>query len=362
MAEQQNNAFAKRASLISQKFADYKIDSLLFFNTSNIFYLSGFSGSDGVLLLTPAKTILLVDGRYKTQATLQTKNVQIIEYKDKIAGILHAIGDFHLKNIGFESDQLTVDIYNKISSVFHKKIFLPLSDELKLIRARKDKTEIALMKKAASIASSAIRSTLSEIRPSVTEKDLALQLEYGARKLGADQVSFEPIVAFGKNSALPHAKPTSKKIKKRDFIVIDFGVKYKGYCSDETCTVAFGELTKKQKHAYQAVKSAQEAALECIKSNVEGSAVDRQVRDIFGKKYGSYFVHGTGHGVGLEVHEAPRLASNSQDVLETNMVVTVEPGLYFPGQWGIRIEDTVLVKENCCEKLTKMDKELIVID
>ncbi len=362
MDRQQNNIYSTRASLISRKFADYKIDSLFFFNTSNIFYLSGFSGSDGVLLLTPAKTILLIDGRYTTQASLQTKNMQIIEYKDKISGIIQAIRDFRLKIIGFESDQLTVDIYNKISSVFHKKTFVPLSDELKLIRACKDKTEIALMKKAASIASSAICGVLSEIRQGVTEKDLALQLEYSARRLGADQLSFEPIVAFGKNSALPHAKPTTKKIKKRDFIVIDFGVKYKGYCSDETCTVAFGELTKKQKHAYQAVKFAQEAALACIKSNVAASAVDRQARSIFGNKYGSYFVHGTGHGVGLEVHEAPRLASNSQDVLETNMVVTVEPGLYFPGQWGIRIEDTVLVKENCCEKLTKMDKELIVIE
>jgi Xaa-Pro aminopeptidase/Xaa-Pro dipeptidase len=288
--------------------------------------------------------------------------MQIIEYKDKISGIIQAIGDFRLNKIGFESDQLTVDIYNKISSVFHKKIFVPLYDKLKLIRARKDKTEIALMKKAASIASSAICGVLSEIRQGVTEKDLALQLEYSARRLGADQVSFDPIVAFGKNSALPHAKPTNKKVKKRDFIVIDFGVKYKGYCSDETCTVAFGELIKKQRHAYQAVKIAQEAALTCIKSNVEASFVDRQARSIFGNKYGRYFVHGTGHGVGLEVHEAPRLASNSQDVLETNMVVTVEPGLYFPGQWGIRIEDTVLVKENCCEKLTKMDKELIVIE
>ncbi|MBN1474936.1 MAG: aminopeptidase P family protein [Syntrophaceae bacterium] len=361
MDQQQNNVFARRASLISRKFSDYNIDSLFFFNTSNIFYLSGFSGSDGVLLLTPAKTILLVDGRYTTQASLQTKSVQVIEYKDKMSGIIQAIGDFRLKKIGFESDQLTVDIYNKISSGLHNKSFVPLSDELKLIRARKDKTEISLMKKAASIASSAICEALSEIRPGITEKDLAVQLEYSARKLGADQVSFDPIVASGKNSALPHAKPTTKKIKKGDFIVIDFGVKYKGYCSDETCTVAFGELTKKQKHAYQAVKIAQEEALVCIKSNVAANAVDRRARSAFHEKYRNYFVHATGHGVGLEVHEAPRLASNSQDVLETNMVVTVEPGLYFPGQWGIRIEDTVLVKENCCEKLTKMDKELIVI-
>ena len=145
-------------------------------------------------------------------------------------------------------------------------------------------------------------------------------------------------------------------------IVIDFGVKYKGYCSDETCTIAFGELTDKQKNAYQAVKNAHDRAISIIKANISASDVDRCARRALGEKYSRYFSHGTGHGIGIEVHEAPRLALNSKDILEANMTVTVEPGLYFPGLWGIRIEDTVLVKKSSCEKITKMDKELVIIE
>lgn len=362
MTKKRNDIFSTRTSLIRQRFPDYKIDGLLFFSTSNIFYFCGFEGSDGALLLTPAKTILLVDGRYTTQAFQQTANVEIIEYADKISGIAQIVSNYHLKNIGFEADGVTFSMYKKITSRLSHKKLMPLSDELRLIRARKDATEIALIKKAAAISSAAVSSVISEIREDITEKDLAIQLEFNARKLGANQAAFDTIVASGKNSALPHAHPTNNKIKKGSFLVIDFGVKYRGYCSDETCTIAFGELTKKEKRAYQAVKKAHDRALALIKSNVAASAVDSCARNTFGEEYSRYFVHGTGHGVGLEVHEAPRLASNSQDILEDKMVVTVEPGLYFPGQWGIRIEDTVLVKENSCEKLTKMDKKLIIIE
>jgi Xaa-Pro aminopeptidase len=253
-------------------------------------------------------------------------------------------------------------MYKKLTAYLRRNMFAPLTEELKLIRACKDKTEIELMKKAAEISSSAIRSLIRQIKPGFTERDLALLLELNARKSGADQIAFEAIVASGANSALPHARPTDKRIKKGDLVVIDFGVKYKGYCSDETCTIAFGELTDKQKNAYQLVKTAHDRAISIIKANMSASDVDICARDAFGKKYRRYFSHGTGHGIGLEVHEAPRLALNSKDILETDMVVTVEPGLYFPGFWGIRIEDTVLVKKNGCEKITKMDKELVVIE
>jgi Xaa-Pro aminopeptidase len=218
------------------------------------------------------------------------------------------------------------------------------------------------MKKAADISSAAILSLIAEIKPGCTEKELALQLELNALQSGADQIAFETIFAAGENSALPHAKPTDRKIKKGDFIVIDFGVKYGGYCSDETCTIALGKLTDKQKNVYQIVKHAHDRTLDFIKADISASDTDNCARSVFGKKYGRYFSHATGHGVGLEVHEAPRLASNSNDILKPQMVVTIEPGLYIPGLWGIRIEDTVLVKKNSCEKLTKMDKELIIIE
>jgi Xaa-Pro aminopeptidase len=174
-------------------------------------------------------------------------------------------------------------------------------------------------------------------------------------------MSFDPIVASGINSALPHARPTGRKIKSGDFIVVDFGINYEGYCSDETCTFAFGELTDQQKNAYQIVKQAHDAAIKEVRANVAASIIDDTARSVMGESYSRYFVHGTGHGVGLEVHEAPRLAASSKDILEAQMVVTVEPGIYIPGLWGIRIEDTVLVKENSCEIFTKMDKGLINI-
>lgn len=357
-----NKNLPSRIARLQQKFPAYKIDSLIFFNMSNIRYLTGFTGSDGVLLINSAKAILLVDGRYTVQAGLEVTDIPIIEYKDKIEGIIQAIKKLKLDRIGFEADSITVEMYNQLTSRVQHKVFVALTDELKLIRACKDETEIELLKKAAEISSAAILSLIAQIKPGLTEKELALQLEINARELGADQIAFETIVAAGENSALPHAQPTDRKIKQGDFIVIDFGIKYKGYCSDETCTIALGKLTAMQKNAYQIVKNAHDQALAVIKANVPAAEIDFCARSVFGEKYGRYFVHGTGHGVGMEVHEAPRLAPNSKDILKPQMVVTVEPGLYIPGRWGIRIEDTVLVKKNSCEKLTKMDKELIIIE
>ena len=360
--ESHNKNLLSRISRLQQKFPTYKIDSLIFFNRSNIRYLSGFTGSDGVLLINSDKTNLLVDGRYTIQACREAADIQIIEYRDKIEGIIQTIKKLKLKRVGFEAGSITVEMYNQLTNRFRQWAFVALTDELKLIRACKDETEIALMKKAAGISSGAIFSLIQQIKPGCTEKELALQLEYNARKSGADGLAFEAIVAAGANSALPHAQPTDRKIKKGDFVVIDFGVTYRGYCSDETCTIAFGKLTDRQKNAYQIVKDAHDRALAMIKENVHAADIDHCARSVFGKKYGRYFVHGTGHGVGLEVHEAPRLAANSADILMPQMVITIEPGLYIPGLWGIRIEDTVLVKKNSCEKFTKMDKELIIIE
>jgi Xaa-Pro aminopeptidase/Xaa-Pro dipeptidase len=329
---------------------------------NNIRYLTGFTGSDGALLIDSDKTNLLVDGRYIAQASVETKGLRILEYKDKIEVISQTIKNNRLKRIGFEANSITLGMYNQLKNNVPEEKLVALNNELKLLRAYKDKTEIALMAKAADISSSSIRSLVDRIKPGLTEKEVALELELEARRMGADELAFSTIVAAGENAAFPHAKPTDRKIKRGDFVVIDFGVKYKGYCSDETCTIAFGKLTARQKNAYQMVKSAHDRAIAGIKANVPAARIDQCVRSVFGKKYVRYFVHSTGHGVGLEVHEAPRLFSNSTDILKTNMVVTIEPGLYIPEHWGIRIEDTVVVKENSCEKLTKMDKELTIIE
>jgi len=360
--QQENKAFPGRISLIQRKLSILKIDGLIISNIINIKYLSGFTGSDGVLIICPDRSFLLVDGRYTNQAALEVQSIPIIEYKDKVEGIITAIKDLSLKQIGFEALSMSVDMHNQLISRLENETLINVGNDLKFLRACKDEAEITLMKKAAEISSLAIANLIGDIKEKCTEKELALQLEIHARRAGADGLAFEAIVAAGANSALPHAKPTDRKIRKGDFIVIDFGVKCQNYCSDETCTFALGALTDQQKNAYQAVRQAHDEAIAAIRANVAASVIDQCARRVLGEKYGPYFPHGTGHGVGLEVHEAPRLAPNSQDVLEAQMVVTVEPGIYIPGQWGIRIEDTVLVKENSCEIFTKMNKQLQIIN
>ncbi len=357
-----NNILPARRSLLRQKFSACKIDGLIFFNMNNIRYLSGFTGSDGVLIIGESRTLLLVDGRYITQAKLEVADAEIVEYKDKIKAIVQNVQQLALKYIGFEAGSIVVQLYNQLIRELPDQVLVPMGNELKLFRAYKDEAEIVLMKKAAEISSAAISALIPEIKAGFSEKDIALQLEIIARQRGADQLAFETIVASGENSALPDAGPTDRKIKRGDFIVIDFGVKYKGYCSDETCTFVFQELTDEQKNVYSLVKKAHDQAISVVRAGIAAAEIDRCARDVFGENYEKYFSHGTGHGVGLEVHEAPRLAPASLDILEAQMVVTVEPGLYLPGRWGIRIEDTILVKKNSCEKLTKMDKELIIIE
>lgn len=357
-----SSSFPKRIRTVQESLLLHRIDGILFSNIGNIRYLSGFTGSDGVLVLSSDGARLLVDGRYTTQAKSEVQGIAVIQYQNKIQGIEQTVKDLGLQKIGFEASCVNVEMHQALRRGLKKVKFVGLAEELRLLRACKDRQEIALMKKAAAIASAAVSKLAGEIRPGWTELETALQLEMTARQAGAEQVAFDTIIASGKNAALPHAQPTNRKIRRGDFVVIDFGIKYQGYCSDETCTFAIGELTADQKNAYRAVLRAHDEAIAAIRSGIAAAEVDALVRRFLGRKYSRYFVHGTGHGVGLDVHEAPRLAPNSPDILKSGMVVTVEPGLYYPGRWGIRIEDTVFVQENSCEKITKMNKGLIIIE
>ena len=266
--------FHARKAIIHQLLPTLAIDCLIFFNMNNIRYLCGFTGSDGILIISKNRTLLLVDGRYTTQAKLETLDAEIIEYKDKIKGIVNTVQELNHKYIGFEAESIVVQMFNLLIRELPDKFFVPLSDELKMLRAYKDDSEISLMKKAAEISSAAILALKSEIKLGCSEKDLALQLETIARKSGAEQLAFETILASGENSALPHAKPTDRKIKSGDFIVIDFGVKYQGYCSDETCTFVFQKLTDEQNNAYQLVQEAHDRAIDMVKDGVTAGEID----------------------------------------------------------------------------------------
>ncbi|MHB8139270.1 MAG: M24 family metallopeptidase [Smithellaceae bacterium] len=362
MPQMINDSALSRIHTVQQSFPNYQVDGIIFSSMSNIRYLSGFTGSDGALVLGSDGAVLLVDGRYTTQAAREVRQIPVVQYSNKMQGIEQAVRDLSLKRTGFEALSVHVEMHRDLTRRLKKSKLVPLGDELRLLRAYKDKHEMIVMKKAAAIASKAMAGLARDIKPGWTEQETALHLEMTARRAGAEQVAFETIVASGANAALPHARPTNRKIRNGDFVVVDFGVQYRGYCSDETCTFAIGELTGDQKNAYRSVLRAHDEAIAFIREGIAAADVDALVRRILGDEYSRYFVHGTGHGVGLEVHEAPRLAPNSQDILGAGMVVTVEPGLYYPGRWGIRIEDTVFVKENSCEIITKMNKKLIVIE
>ena len=337
-------------------------DALLILNEKNIRYLTGFTGGDGALMAGPDWLTLLVDGRYVTQARDEARDAEIFEFRKRVDGVTEVAREHGAGSIGFESSVLTVAEYLRLKESLPEASFLPLSESFQLLRAVKDGVEIDLIREAARIAGEAFASVREMIRPGVREDAIALELEYRMRRGGAEQVSFETIVATGANSALPHATPGRRAIADGDCVMIDYGAVCGGYHSDETCTYIVGHASGRQREVYRFVLEAHDRAIRAIRAGVSCGEIDRIARShLDAAGLGSAFSHGTGHGVGLDVHEAPRLAAGREETLRAGMVVTVEPGVYLPGVWGIRIEDTVLVTEKGCEILTRTAKDLAVI-
>jgi len=352
----------QRISKVLSRLNPLNVEALLFLDIKNVRYLTGFTGSDGALLIGKRQKLLMVDGRYTNQAKREVPGVEIFEYREKIEGIEAIISDNSIKSIGFESTAMNVDTYLKLKKKLKSVKLTPMTHEIDTIRAIKDKREIAYISKAAEIAFESLSTVRDFIKPGVREKDIAIELDFRIARNGAEQVSFSTIVASGANSSQPHATPGSRKIKNGDVVMIDYGAVYYGYHSDETCTFIVGRADKKQREVYSLVKKAHDRALAAVKAGAACKGIDRVARTYLkGKNMGKYFTHGTGHGVGLDVHEAPRIADKSEQILEAGMVVTIEPGVYIPDVWGIRIEDMVLVKENGFEVLTKVPKDLTVL-
>ncbi|MBN2284527.1 MAG: aminopeptidase P family protein [Deltaproteobacteria bacterium] len=353
---------SERISRVRQGLQDMQLEGVLFVHMPNIRYLTGFTGSEGALLVTGGAVVLLVDGRYTTQAREEVTSCGIREFSDPVAGITDAVRKERLSSLGFEATVLSYDTYRRLAENLNGVRLHPLSGEPAAIRSRKDSGEVTAMKRAAAIAASSLTGIIDMIRPGAVERDIAFALESAMRDEGSEKPAFETIVASGEHAAMPHARPGSRKIEKGDFVVIDYGAVSDGYNSDETCTFMVGEPTTRQRKVYRIVKEAHDRAIEAVKAGASCSEIDGRARSVIEKAgYGGYFSHGTGHGVGLEVHEPPRVSSRSTEVLETGMVVTVEPGIYIPGTFGIRIEDMVLVGESGGEILTKMPKELTVL-
>lgn len=350
-----------RVDYLRQLMAASGLDGVLAYSAENRRYLSGFTGSTGYVAIGRGGASFITDFRYKEQAAKQCANYDIIIQSNNLSETLaQVLVKNNIKRLGIEEDFMTVAFYEEIRKAMPGIQLIPASGIFAKLRIRKEPIEVENIRKAAAIADEAFRHMLDYIRPGLREDEAALELEYFMKKKGASGTSFESIVASGVRSSLPHGTATEKTIENGEFLTLDFGCVYNGYCSDMTRTVFIGKATDKHRKIYDIVLRAQLEALKAIKPGVTGRSVDSTAREIIKKEgYGEYFGHGLGHGVGLAIHEEPRLSLLGETILEPGMVVTDEPGIYIPDFGGVRIEDLVLVTENGAEVLSRSPKELI---
>jgi Xaa-Pro aminopeptidase len=342
--------------------SEHALEGILFFSPENIRYLTGFSGSEGYLLTGTDENLLLVDSRYITQAQDETKNCRVILLDEGIKGVAAQIAARGWRRLGFEAQGISVALFEKLQENLQETELVSIKDEVARLRGLKGDNEISLIQQAVQIAEEAWKNVVGMVKSGTREDELALELEYCMKKGGAEGVAFDIIVAAGPRTALPHAQPTIRPIEEGDVVLFDFGARYRGYCCDESCTVVAGQATEEQKRIYTIVKDAHDKAIEQVKPGVKLAAIDAAARNHINQAgHGEHFGHGTGHGVGLAVHEWPTVGKDSRDVAEEGMVFTIEPGIYIPGWGGIRIEDMVLVTTDGCEVLTKIPKDLMII-
>lgn len=350
--------YSKRIFKLRKKLKQLKIHSLLVVAKENIRYLCGFTGSIAVLLTLHNTSYLIVDSRYTDQARLEAKKVKVIETKlgkSHLDSVIKILKGREIVSIGFEEDNLNSKTYLKLKQELKRANFKPAGKLIESLRAIKDKEEIINIKKAIKIAEKAFQRIEHIIVPGVTEEKIASELVFWIRELGGRE-SFEPIVSSGKRTVFPHALSSKKVLKPGETVIIDFGAVFNGYCSDITRTLVLGKPSLKQKRIYKVVSKAQNAAIAAVKSGKTCRAIDKVPRRILK----NYFKHGTGHGIGLSVHESPKLTIGSKDTLAKGMVLTIEPGVYMRGWGGMRIEDMVLVTRKGYKLLTSIPRKLTI--
>lgn len=352
-------AIAERIPRLQQRMTEDGLAAMLVSSTTNIRYLSGFAGSNGVLLVTAESATLLTDGRYTEQAPKELKALGVDATVDitsnLFGGAAQLIGA--ADSLGFESAVLTFADHEQLAKVVDVSL-VPTSRLVEDLRARKDVGEVARIEAAAALADAALEATQPLLLERPTEQHFGFELDTAMRRLGADERSFETIVASGPNGALPHARPSGRVIEQGDLVVLDFGALVDGYHSDMTRTKMVGEPTAKQREMLEVVTLAQAAGRDAVGAGVEAKVIDETCRSIIDEAgYGDAFMHGTGHGVGLDIHEFPAVSSRSDTMLQTGHVITVEPGVYLPGIGGVRVEDTVVVTDDGYRALTRSSKD-----
>jgi len=357
---------ASRADRLRPLFAAAEIDALLVTHLPNVRYLTGFTGSAAMLLVTPDTLVFASDGRYRTQAAEQLGHAGVgaqVEIAPTMAAqrdaIRRALGPG--ARLGLEAHAITWAQQCDLAELLTGHELVPTNGLVEKLRRIKESGEVARIRTACAIADDALAFLLPRLRDRPTERDFALELEVEMRKRGASGNSFDPIVASGPNASKPHARPSTRRIEPGELVVIDFGCVVDGYCSDMTRTVSVGDPGPEARRVWDVVRDSQWAGREAVRAGADCAAVDAACRRVIeAAGWGDAFVHGTGHGVGLEIHEAPRVAPSARDTLEPGSVVTVEPGVYLPGVGGVRIEDTVVVTLDGADPLTEFPKDLIL--
>jgi Xaa-Pro aminopeptidase len=344
-------------------FKSERLDALLITGPANVRYLSGYTGSNALVLATPDSGVLFTDPRYAIQASREVScKVKVIPRGGLLPAAIRFLGRLRMKRVGFEKAHLSYEQHELIIEQGPGLTLVPIGTAIERQRMIKSDEEIAAIRRSVDTNSKAFDRAVKKIRPGVTEIDVAAEIEYQMRRLGAEKPAFETIVASGERTALPHAQPTSKKLGTVELTLIDMGATRDGYASDMTRMLHLGRPSQKIVHMYNAVLQAQLAGLDAVRAGVTAERVDRAARQSLKRQsLDRAFTHSTGHGLGLEIHEAPRLGRRDKTPLEAGMAITIEPGAYIEGFGGMRIEDTVLVTQNGCEILTRTPKELITL-
>jgi len=360
--------FTARQNKLREHLATTRFDGFLVSHLPNIRYLCGFSGSAGLLLVEQTGSLFVTDVRYDPQAHEEVKDAKVVIARKSA---LAALADLLLKRrkrargwvIGIEAEHFTVSEKKRLAALMPAGIRVKDAPAvIERFRMIKDDDELAYTRSAVSLGAKIFDRALEVLRPGIKEVEVAAEMELAARRNGADAMSFDTIIASGARSALPHGRASTQPIPSRAFVVCDFGVILSGYCSDQTRTVWVGKVGDDARQAYEAVREAQQAAVEAVRPGIAVGEVDAAARKVLKKAgLGRYFTHSTGHGVGLEIHESPRIADGQKELLQPGMVITIEPGVYFPGKWGVRIEDMIAVTAGGCEVLTPTGKELLAV-
>jgi Xaa-Pro aminopeptidase len=360
--------FKARQQKLRGHLATTRFDGLLVSHLPNIRYLCGFTGSAGLLLVEESGSTFITDVRYDTQAHEEVKAAKVIIARKSP---LVALGELLAKRrkrsrgctIGLEEEHLTIAEKKRLAKA--RPAGVRLKDAPSMVerfRMVKDEDELGRIRQAVALGAKIYERALETLRPGAKEVEVAAEMELAARRGGAEEMSFPTIIASGARSALPHGRASAQSIPSGAFVVCDFGVILSGYCSDETRTVWVGDVPESARQAYEAVREAQQAAIDAVRPGVALGEVDAAARKVLRKAgLGRYFTHSTGHGVGLEIHESPRVADGQRELLQPGMVITIEPGVYFPGKWGLRIEDMVAVTAGECEVLTPTSKDLVAV-